>query len=121
MTSARAPDPLDSDVVDSFLMEGSIDVGRDVVDLVAVELGLLIVNKLEAPLVHRRLTRRRLFLGGQGGLPVADYCPLTRGGGSCHIRTCVYSFIYYTATWGLPLLSRRAADFFPPYKTKFCP
>ena len=67
---------------------------------------LLLSFKLEAPLVHRRLRRRRLFLGGQGGLPVADYCPLTRGGGSCHIRTCVCIHLFTIPLHGACRCSR---------------
>ena len=40
----RTADPLDSDATNAFPVEGPVDGGRDVVVLVAVELGLFIVG-----------------------------------------------------------------------------
>ena len=58
----RTPDPVDSDAEDALFVEGPVDRRRDVCDFVVAELRALVVHELAAPLIHRRLGRRRLLL-----------------------------------------------------------
>ena len=64
----RAPDPLDSDAAGALFVEGPVDQGHDVLNLITGQLRVLVVNELKASLVHRRQRLRWLLLRGLGSL-----------------------------------------------------